>query len=91
MTALPKMQKPIEPVGERVVPRRPHEREPSHLDRSDRTPGGEPSRFPGGRLADRVAVEPALLVERGDAGDVVWVVGALDRRPGSRGRPRAPA
>ena len=73
------------PIGERVVARRPHEREAAHLDGAHGAPCREPCRLPGGRLADRVAVEPALVREGRDAGDVVGVVGALDR-----GRRRSP-
>ena len=53
-------------VVEGVVPRRAHEREPTDLDRADRAPRREPGRLLGRRLADRVAVEPALLRERCD-------------------------
>ena len=65
-----------------MVAGRTNEREPSDLGRLDRAAGGEPRRLPGRRPAQRVAVEPRLLVERCDRLDVSRVVHGLDARAG---------
>src|SRR5205814_6698397 len=63
---------------ERMVARRPREREASALDRLDGRAGGEESRLEGRLRRDRVHVEPRLGRDRPDTFDVLAGVTALD-------------
>ena len=66
------------PLAERVVARRPHEREPSRPRRLDREPRRD-QRGPVRRLGrDRVAVQPRRPVHRGDLRHIRRVVAQLD-------------
>ena len=63
---------------ERVVPRRPNQREPAARDGLDRAPGGKTRRLPGRRGGVRVGIEPDLARDRLDRVDVTRGVHDLD-------------
>ena len=72
------------PIGERVVPRWPHEREAAAVDRLERDPRRERRRVPRRLRADRVGVEVHGPVDGAEQRQVAGRVDArelLDARP----------